>query len=846
MDDKKRCLGFSESTLKRCKRFVSENRLDEGCVTCNQHSEQDDIAKRYPGDVDDDMRIVEHFLRERGLIPAKVARRQFVEHAQTPVLPQKLIGGASSLGVEELRRLTPQQFEMRTERKNFGVKDFGEGQAQGEYKGTHRAAVLGALAKNAKEFGFLFAPAAALISAFVLVAYYFFLGFGFQSVVVDPRSVTATASLAIVLVLVILFSSDKTIKNKDKVRKKLHADHYQQVIEFDKQLKDMFANPERISNSIDTCIRGKERGESAKITARYIALLKRKKEAEGRFWHGLARWVAKRFSRLSYASTPAGEPKMLDLSKFTARDLVTFENSPIDDRIKELQSRNVMYSEAEKDVERQRQAARTESEIERLIREIAEDDAELKRLETQSLWVLLTFSSRPYTSTFVGFGLALIVVVAATHLIVNRAEAYCDQWLRPINCFYLEIAQPDGASEVTVFHKLAFVHGRVSDHFLVSSLGAEGEPASREGIARINVPVSSVVGMQRYGREYTRMGQSEPIVPIINLTQENAFSITHNTALASGGAGGSDTTIVNYQAEFPVDDRDVTHLVLNNEFQTDVLVREDIFPVLVSNFILDGKEMTVPEDGDFRHILVPFFLDLVKSEDSERSEIYAVDGDASIDTELEAFMAGFYSLSDPEFNLEDPASKELTGPTSLLGLVRTALGACKPQRKTSATFEISIAGYASEKPFSVSIGQDNPESDILNHALAEGRRFAVLANVVDYDNSLVGKEKAKIVLSPRDGNSGEAELSDPILTFLELLKRDNPTDLVAFLESVDRVLFYSRLKGGVFRFSDKKEMNEHLNRWVPSVGHADGPVREAFQRSAVISISEEEMKKCGL
>jgi len=850
MDDKKRCLGFSESTLKRCKRLVSKTRLDEGCVTCDLHSEQEDIAKRYPGDVDDDLHIAEHFLREKGLIPEKVVSRQSIEQAHVPVLPQKVTGDVSAWSVEELRKLTPQQFEMRTNWKKFGgglqVKDFVEGQAPIEAKGSHRAAVLRALTKNAKEFGFLLAPAAALVSAICLVLYYFFLGFGFQSVVVDPTSVTATALLATFLTLLVFFLGNSTTKKKDKTRSDLHQKRYNRVIQFLKQREDMSVKSERVSNSIDVCIRGKAKQENARVTARYLSLLLRKKKAERRPWNKLVQFVSKSYSRLFNSSPQVVEPKGLDLSKVTARELVTLEDAPIDDRIKELQARNAIYSEAEKDVESQKQAALTEGKIEQLNRKIAEDDTELKRLETSSLWVLLTFSKRPYLVTLKCMALALITFVIVTHAAVNYASSYCNQWFRPINCFYLEIAQPDGTSEVTTFHKLAFVHGRVSDHFLVSSLGAEGEPATREGVARINIPVSSVVGMQRYGREYTRKGQSDPIVPVINLTQENAFSITHNTALASGGGNGTDTTVVNYRAEFPVDNREATHLVLNNEFQTNVLVREDIFPVLVSNFILDGKEMSVPEDGDYRHILVPFFLDLVQSESNERNKIYAVDGDASIDTGLDAFMAGFFSLSDPEFHLENPATKDLMGPTNLLGMVRTALGACKPNGKTSATFEISIAGYSSEKPFKGSNGQDSPKSGSLNHALAEGRRFAVLANVVDYDDSLVGKEKAKIILSSRDGNTDQAQFSKPVLNFLMLLKRDNPTELVAFLESVDPVLFYSKLKGEVFRFSDKKEMHEHLNRWVPSVEYADGPVREAFQRSAVISIREEEMEKCGL
>ena len=850
MDEKIRCLGFSESTLKRCKRSVGKSRLKAGFVTCDRHTKQEDIAKQHVGDVDDDLRIVEHFLREKGLIPAEVVKEQPVERDQKRISTREFGGELSALSAAELRRLQPQQFKARTNWKNFGgglqVKDFKEGQALTEGVGSHRAAVLGALANNAKEFGFLFAPAVALASALGLFVYYFSLGFGFQSVVVDPTSVTATAFLAVILTISAFWYSNSKIKNKDKKRREQHQTRHEKVNRFIDQLEKMSKGSERISKSIDLCMQGKKRRESARITARYLALLNRKKDAEDRFWNRLVRWVSKRFSRGSNAPLAVDKPHLLSLSKVTARELVTSEAVPIEDRIRELQNRNADYVEAEIDLKSQQEAAWNEDKIERLNGWIAKDNAELKRFETNSLWVLLAFSTRPYVVTGFGLVTAMFLVAVGSLWAVNNAERYCTWAIRPINCFYLEVTQSGANSEVTTFHEHAFVHGRVSDHFLVSSLGTDKDPATTVGVARLNIAVSSVVGMQRHGRNYTRIGPSDPIVPVIILTQENAFLVNHNTALASGDGGGTETKVVNYQAEFPVDNRNITQLTLNNEFQTDVLVRKDISPILVSNFILDGKKLQEPGDGELRHILVPFFLDLVQSGGTKRRAIYAVEKGPSIDTELDAFMAGFFSLSDPEFDLEDPTSEKLASPTNLLSMVRTALRACSPRDETGATLMIDISGYSSEMPFRGINGEVIPTSAPLNHAVAEGRRLAVLANVVDYDLSLVEEDKAKVILSPREWNPEQEGFSVPVQTFIKLLKSDTPADLVAFLESVDRIALLVRLKSEVFRFTSKDDMNAHLKLWVPSGDHADEPVREAFQRSAVISISKDELRKCRL
>ncbi len=166
-----------------------------------------------------------------------------------------------------------------------------------------------------------------------------------------------------------------------------------------------------------------------------------------------------------------------------------------------------------------------------------------------------------------------------------------------------------------------------------------------------------------------------------------------------------------------------------------------------------------------------------------------------------------------------------------------------------------MTGYASATSFKYE-GKPLPNSNDLNHALAEGRRVAVLMRLMDFwrheatdrvvqASAIKENEKAaRIILSSQERKKISEHWDDSIWTNLTYLQEGKLSDLDAFFKVHSHENFYERLREG-FRFVDHPEMQTSLLEWT-NAGDGGGAVKEAFQRSAVISISEEQLKKCGV
>ena len=779
MAERPRCLGFSASNTSRCQRKLGHERIDLGRLTCITHEEQEPVARSYHGSHQDSQAIVEHHLRALGVIPSGPGQKP-IEQAEstgadskvdTPEYfhPDRILNGGNAEGPSWDAfggGLTTAYFQ----------EGLSEEALKNEYENGFRSTAFEVLGKRPKEAGLIVASAAAFISSIGLVLYYLILGFGFQAVTVERNNISTMALGAGLLATTMLVIHRFTKKAKDESRLRVHVERYKEVSAHLKERAELETRKQELARSESNRRRAQKFGESAQSVSSLLAQLDALTSTKTGFLRKIWSRIVNLFVGAKVAEPLHGQKSSVDPKSKSARDLVKLKDMPTEDKIDELKSRKSEYVQADKDQSWSQKVLARQNRIVDLNAKIRATEAELGRLKEGEIWPLLLVAKVPVLLAGLSFLLAVVGIAFTSLLVARNHKDYCETQSIPwVRCHYLEVKRPAGSSGVTKQYNPVFVVGRVSDQLLVlfpqdlpkapqtekteivlnpdkeskispAELGsaaeqeAHPEPAPKRQafeLARLRIPAASVIALQGYGKTFDRLGidaVSPPPAPVINLAQENSFVTINNTPHYSGGSGVGEIFNVNYDAKFPFTQTDVTRIAMNNHFESKV--EEHAHATLITNFILDGKQMNQPGNGELRHILAPFFLNPIETSkpSSKWREIYALYGNRKIDTKLDAFIAGFFSLRDPAMTESEPSSAGLDRSLTFLSTVRTILEACTAQvTDTVEPIRIEVAGYASKKPFRGADGKEIEGSSELNHALAEGRRAAILVNLVDLE-----------------------------------------------------------------------------------------------------------------
>ena len=572
----------------------------------------------------------------------------------------------------------------------------------------------------------------------------------------------------------------------------------------------------------------------------------------------------------------------------TAKEIFDAYDMSAGEKEAALKELMVAYESAEADLEILKDAKDLENEIMDLKVDIDKQNAELKEMDKDKFWFAALLSTRSYVKY--GFALLGVLVVKAvfTH-VAAASHGYCGSGWELIgpNCYHLEVRRQSGLNATTRLFAPVLYHGRVGDNILISepfvtaqentqvqghelTATAEQSPEptdaeansfwSRLGYARHAIPISSVVVMQTYNSTplFERFGVDKvppKPAPVFNLAQENSFTVINATAQSSGSQRSGDTHLTNFRTEndFTSEHHNVTNVVTHNDFTNKPVVLPTPNQILTTTFVLDGRELHMPDSEKKRHILVPFFQDPILSptnEDDEMWQVYAADGEAGISSPVDAFIAGYYSLSDPDYAVGTNEA-DLASPKNFLSAIKRILQSCTgPTGTPNHTFEIEVLGYASKAPFKDENDQTLSISPVLNHALAEGRRAAVIARLMDFEVASNQDRNSKIlplaqilVVDPQEMPSELIKRLDRAKKLLQLLMDDNKVELTNYLQrNKNKIL--PILKQELFIFDDETDMHNHLKTWVP-IGQKNGDaVQQAFQRSVVVSISHAQMQNC--
>ena len=300
----------------------------------------------------------------------------------------------------------------------------------------------------------------------------------------------------------------------------------------------------------------------------------------------------------------------------------------------------------------------------------------------------------------------------------------------------------------------------------------------------------------------------------------------------------------------------------------------DLKLVLNSNFMIDGQPVLLKRENE-RHLLVPYFIEPV--EVKNYGEIpWFFGNDETINSMVEAFVAGYNSYQPNTWS--DRSGERTEG--SYLGLVRDILRACSGLDE----LPIDVVGYASIKKFK-NFSSDSNMHDRLNWALAEGRRARVIEALLGQGkDEKSDTTKANFVTrkgeKPRfaiysgpvvsGGDVKSATKFDPtyreLITLAKMVQNSNTPPSKEFsvrnagLESwLERQFgvpqrspmepkigpkFTASAVGGNNLVNAASSLRQHLGELTNKHAEGNDPLREAFQRGAVISIQTKVLQKC--
>jgi len=299
----------------------------------------------------------------------------------------------------------------------------------------------------------------------------------------------------------------------------------------------------------------------------------------------------------------------------------------------------------------------------------------------------------------------------------------------------------------------------------------------------------------------------------------------------------------------------------------------DLKLVLNSNFMIDGQPVLLKRENE-RHLLVPYFIEPV--EVKNYGEIpWFFGNDETINSMVEAFVAGYNSYQPNTWS--DRSGERTEG--SYLGLVRDILRACSGLDE----LPIDVVGYASIKKFK-NFSSDSNMHDRLNWALAEGRRARVIEALLGQGkDEKSDTTKANFVTrkgeKPRfaiysgpvvsGGDVKSATKFDPtyreLITLAKMVQNSNTPPSKEFsvrnagLESwLERQFgvpqrspmepkigpkFTASAVGGNNLVNAASSLRQHLGELTNKHAEGNDPLREAFQRGAVISIQTKVLQK---
>ncbi len=623
-----------------------------------------------------------------------------------------------------------------------------------------------------------------------------------------------------------------------------------------------------------------------------------------------------RTAGLSYKSSADPDVVDADLSRFPASKLAADNQYSYGDVIGHLNRRLEIYKNALKAKGELLGFAKVEHQVISENDNVKKFDDDLKELRSSNSWFAGAIGFKPLFINFLF--VSFVAYRLATHS--NGAASIKDYCENPYpvgpRCVHMVVKGLPGEAKKIHRYDHVLYHGRVGDQVIFTelfptkenqtsdaqnSVTASASPGAGEIDANLHtlpgkpdalpflnqaaiaagtdtpdapvqsetntpditaekhrLPASAVLSIQTFKPDRLEPSDTPAIAPsVINLTLENRFT-TINTG--SGTPGGGDTFITRLEPTntFVSNHKNITKLSPTNHFTTDIVRKHASQNVILSHFIQDGQLLETP-DANMQHILVPFFLKRVpdrKGLSARGEKLFDVNNNNRIDVEIEAFVEGYQSLSLPDYPPETQIGVDGEKPKNLLHAVRVILEQCTgPKGQNNPNVEIHVTGYASATPFKYE-DEPLPNSNDLNHALAEGRRVAVLMRLMDFwrheatdrvvqASAIKENEKAaRIILSSQERKKISEHWDDSIWTFLTYLNEGKLSDLDAFFKVHSHENFYERLREG-FRFVDHPEMQTSLLEWT-NAGDGGGAIKEAFQRSAVISISEEQLKKCGV
>ncbi|MEM1009400.1 MAG: hypothetical protein AAGJ35_10375, partial [Myxococcota bacterium] len=464
----------------------------------------------------------------------------------------------------------------------------------------------------------------------------------------------------------------------------------------------------------------------------------------------------------------------------------------------------------------------------------------MERSDSQNLLVGALWKPMPV-------GVALGVVFGAPAVFAGAflwvpllTESYCDddRWFPGPPCYNVEVARFGTNPPTTEYLYKVFHVGTLGEDVFFHSpfvplAGAPVEKLASE-TGRLILPSSSIVSLQRYipSDPGFRLGmdqQPPKPAPVLNIVLENSFVSVNNVAQASGGPNTSGTNVT-YDVDNKFTSQPTSQETLNlsvaNNFTTEKEISIHQPSTLISHFYFDNKAFDPPESATKRHILVPFFLHPVSAKDLKKfSSIWDVGEKGKINSRLQAFLAGFASLADPDFEeaLQIAAREGFATPKNFLSTVRSILQTCVlPNTPEGNDFVIEVTGYASMRAFPDGL-------DDFNLYLAEGRRAAVILSIADQwenidltnsgEDSVASVARLVVKRTSNEQNKHlESDKEERIAEFVELLKNGDQDGLLMFLQHLEgngtTEEFEENIKDGLFLFSNEEDMRLDLDRWT--------------------------------
>lgn len=870
MSDPKMCLGVTADKDKKCKNAVGTEREENGYLTCHTHADQEPIAQLFDGDPDNVKAVVTHNKNIRREIERLEALRPSNMRNSS-----RLKDTLNSAGTE----------------KDVALEDFAEDINSQDFRRLYsknfRTAAFEAVTKNFEKVGLIVTPFFALVTAAFVSLFYLFLGFGLHPVAVESKGISTIAIGMLAVGFIFLSFAWLKLRRKDKRRLRLYQDRYSKLKALHEALEpveDDASYEQAVSDLLQAIYRGENVASVTGLISHLDGSEQQAKVSLRSRVRRLLGWDIQPSDTtvLETSDQPTetndcapmidGAEGEYDLDAMRARDIANLPSLTSEQKLRYLALRRKLYRAAEEKILKLKKLARQEEEVISVHAQVVEDNNRLKQVQDGNAWFSASMGSTPFILSFcVIFGVAFL---AAWRVFLAASNpAHCDSqsvWVP--KCFHLEISRSSaGINATKMFEKVLF-HGQIGDKVLFSAPfeGPQDEDNStwfNRDVRRHMLPVASVISMQTYkkGEEITRLGSDTvnlPPAPVYNLAQDNSFTTINARADATGGSGGEPrwVTEVKTRNEFPVQYSEEISLEVTNNFETEAIILPAPQDVLISNFILDGRVMPVPDGDAKRHILVPFFHRLIQARSEQTADMlpfYQKIGGKGIDTRLEAFIVGYRSLSLPDYPTDGTPDEASTHPRNFLDNVGTILRACTgSQTAPNDRFEISVAGYASSLPFKDLDGKRRENSDLLNHALAEGRRAAVLGRLLNERSETTSKvAEARIVLTGRRSWPAVNDDTGLIKAFLDVLSTDNMEEIERFATQVDPDDFFDKMKPSL-RFQTYEEMALHLGAWTKAANEVQidetpggemtiSPVQEAFQRSAVISIDNKQFQQCG-